>query len=220
MKRLLIADAHAVFCELIASRIAMAQQTFREIRWIARHDALESQLAEGSPDLILLGTNLSPNGISDPLQVIRQASLRVKKSIAVLVLDDKLMHGNLSIALDFKTHGYCLKTSSFEEIDESLTQITRGAQAFCPEASAFLELTSEGVAYRQEAIGAPFHALSPREYQTLILMANGRTTAQCASILGVKDSTVDNYKWRLMRKLNIRRSVDITLLAYREGLLT
>ena len=61
MKRLLVADAHTVFCELIASRIATAQKTFREIRWITQHGALKKQLAEGTPDIILLGTNFSPN---------------------------------------------------------------------------------------------------------------------------------------------------------------
>jgi DNA-binding NarL/FixJ family response regulator len=51
------------------------------------------------------------------------------------------------------------------------------------------------------------------------LIALGRSVRDCAHILELAQSTVDNHKSRLMKKLGLRKSQDLTRLAIREGLI-
>ena len=51
----------------------------------------------------------------------------------------------------------------------------------------------------------------------LRLIALGRSVRDCAHILDLARSTVDNHKSRLMKKLGLRKSQDLTRLAIREG---
>jgi len=60
--------------------------------------------------------------------------------------------------------------------------------------------------------GESGHRQGPRK-------ARGLTVRQCAQRLGVSESTVDNHKVRLMKKVRVHRSIDLIWLAIREGLL-
>ena len=55
--------------------------------------------------------------------------------------------------------------------------------------------------------------LSRREWQTLRLIAEGKTSAQIASALNVQRSTVDTYKKRIFEKLDVRSATEATSLA-------
>jgi DNA-binding NarL/FixJ family response regulator len=49
-------------------------------------------------------------------------------------------------------------------------------------------------------------------------LANGLSVKQCAQRMRLTESTVDNYKWRLMKRLEIHKAAELTRLAVREGL--
>ena len=52
----------------------------------------------------------------------------------------------------------------------------------------------------------------------LVHLAQGYSVKQCAKALGIGTSTAGNHKSRLMKKLNVHKTVDLTRLAIREGL--
>jgi DNA-binding NarL/FixJ family response regulator len=52
----------------------------------------------------------------------------------------------------------------------------------------------------------------------LINLAQGSSVKQCAKTLGIGTSTVGNHKSRLMKKLNVHKTVELVHLAMREGL--
>jgi DNA-binding NarL/FixJ family response regulator len=61
--------------------------------------------------------------------------------------------------------------------------------------------------------------LTKREVEVLRLLAEGRTVEQCAVSLNLAASTVNNHKSRIMKKLNVHRTVELALIAFREGLI-
>ena len=61
--------------------------------------------------------------------------------------------------------------------------------------------------------------LTLRERQVMRMLAEGKSVRQCADALGLAPSTIDNHKSRLMKKLSVHRSSQLTLLAIREGLI-
>ena len=61
--------------------------------------------------------------------------------------------------------------------------------------------------------------LSPRERQVLKLVVEGRTSKEIAAIVGVKPSSIDTYRSRVMTKLEIRDIPSHVRLAIRHGLI-
>ena len=61
--------------------------------------------------------------------------------------------------------------------------------------------------------------LSPRECQVLKLMVEGRTSKEIAVIVGVKPSSIDTYRSRVMAKLEINDIASLVRLAIRRGLI-
>jgi DNA-binding CsgD family transcriptional regulator len=50
-------------------------------------------------------------------------------------------------------------------------------------------------------------------------VAQGRTLKEMAELLGKSESTLDNQRTRLMRRLDVRKSADLTRLAVEAGLI-
>jgi two-component system response regulator NreC len=61
-------------------------------------------------------------------------------------------------------------------------------------------------------------ALSPRERQVLQLVAEGKTTKEIATVLGVSTKTAESHRTRLMRKLEIHDTAGLVRYAIRRGL--
>jgi DNA-binding CsgD family transcriptional regulator len=60
--------------------------------------------------------------------------------------------------------------------------------------------------------------LSTRERQVLKLVVEGRTSKEIALIAGVKPSSIDTYRSRIMAKLDIRDVPSLVRFAIRHGL--
>jgi len=60
--------------------------------------------------------------------------------------------------------------------------------------------------------------LTKRELEMWTLIAEGLTVPNCAKQLGIAKSTADNHKSSLMKKLDIHKSIDLTRLAIKTGI--
>jgi DNA-binding NarL/FixJ family response regulator len=63
-------------------------------------------------------------------------------------------------------------------------------------------------------------ALTNREREVMELLAQGNSVRDCARVMHLARSTIDNHKSRLMNKLRIHKAAELTQLAIREGLIT
>jgi len=65
---------------------------------------------------------------------------------------------------------------------------------------------------------SPLAHLSPRERQILQLVVEGESSAEIASALSLSRKTVETYRSRLMRKLDISDLPSLVKFAIRQGL--
>jgi DNA-binding CsgD family transcriptional regulator len=65
----------------------------------------------------------------------------------------------------------------------------------------------------------PLHKLSAREFQVLSLVLEGRTSKEIARIVGLKPSTIDTYRSRIMIKLQVSGVPALVRLAIRHGVI-
>jgi DNA-binding NarL/FixJ family response regulator len=65
---------------------------------------------------------------------------------------------------------------------------------------------------------APHELLSDREYQTLLLIASGKSISQIAEELSLGVSTVSTYRVRILDKMGMKNNAELTHYAIDRGL--
>jgi PAS domain S-box-containing protein len=97
------------------------------------------------------------------------------------------------------------------------------------EDSSFLGFLGSGVdiTERKRAIFTPdmdavrvVCALTERERQVLVLIADGRSTKEAASTLGISYKTADSHRSRILEKLGVHETASMVRYAIRAGLIS
>ena len=70
----------------------------------------------------------------------------------------------------------------------------------------------------EEAVRMVF-ALTERERQVLVLIADGRSTKEAAARLGISYKTADSHRSRILEKLGIHETASMVRYAIRAGLI-
>jgi DNA-binding NarL/FixJ family response regulator len=65
---------------------------------------------------------------------------------------------------------------------------------------------------------SPERALSDRELQVLTRLAMGWRSKELAAALALSSSTIDSHRRRILHKLGLRTTADLTRFAIRRGL--
>jgi len=152
------------------------------------------------------------NGV-DAIREITARTPEVKVLALSMYSDRRLVVGALAAGAS----GYVLKDCAFEEVIRAIHVVEEGSVYLCPQVmSIVIEAGLRGVSAGTDS---SIHGiLSPRERQTLQLIAEGKTTKETASILNVSVKTVESHRLRIMTKLNIHSIAGLTRYAVREGL--
>ena len=139
----------------------------------------------------------------------------------VLLLDARPYEGRVVDVLDEPKVSYVSRAAGPAILATAIdAALTFGERTIDPALQVRLRPTSAGFEFQQDA-GAPTVAgLSPRERQIMRMLALGRTVRECAQELQLAPCTVDNHKSRLMRKLGIHKTSELTCQAIRDGLIS
>ena len=111
--------------------------------------------------------------------------------------------------------GYITKRSAPEQLVKAILRLHQGGRYLSQEAAELLALR---VARGEEGRSALDH-LSNREVQVLRALALGRTNREIAETYHISVKTVDTYRQRLLKKLNLRNNADISRFAIQNGLI-
>lgn len=111
--------------------------------------------------------------------------------------------------------GYLVKNTAPDELVKAVHRLNAGRVYMSPEVSEELALQ------RIEDGGnlTPTEWLSDRELQTLTLIASGKTIREIAESLNLSPKTIETYRTRVIRKLNLRNNSDLTRFAIENNLL-
>jgi DNA-binding NarL/FixJ family response regulator len=108
--------------------------------------------------------------------------------------------------------GYVLKSQVASDLVHAMQQVSRGGIYLSPGVSrAVVD------AYRSKS-ERPSDPLSGRERQVLQLIAEGKSTKDVASLLGISVKTAESHRSRLMQKLDIHETASLVRYAVRRGL--
>jgi DNA-binding NarL/FixJ family response regulator len=175
----------------------------------------EAALAAPRPPASAFGLALVDLGLPDGsgVALVRRMAARHPAILPVVVtIYDDAAH--LFDAIAAGARGYLLKQEEPAMLADYLRRIGRGEPPLSP-AIAHAILAH----FRQPATAARDEAgLTPREAETLALLARGLTATEAAAELGLKPQTVASYVKVIYQKLGVGTRAEATREAIRRGL--
>jgi two-component system response regulator NreC len=164
-----------------------------------------------APDIVLMDISMPDlNGVDATQQIV---ALSPAPRVVALSghTDERAIVGVLRAGAS----GYVVKNAPAEELMLAIRTVAGGKVYLSPQiaGSVLDELRSTPAA---GVAGAT--PLSPREREVLQLMAEGKSTKQIASALGISKKTADNHRAHLMDKLKATSLADLIKYAICEGL--
>ncbi len=209
MITVLLADDHIVMRQGL--RALIDSQTDLEVVGEASngHEALEL-IQQKKPAVSVL--DLMMPGLSG-LEVTRQ----VWRISQVLILSMHADEAYVIEALRKGASGYVLKDATASELIQAIRIVASGQRylgtPFSEHAiSAYIQRVKTGSL-------EPYDTLTTREREILLLVAEGRNSAEIAQRLSISPRTVEAHRASLNRKLDIHSQADLIRLAMKKGLL-
>ena len=118
-------------------------------------------------------------------------------------------------AIESGAMGYVTKRSAPEQLVKAIRKVHAGSRFLTAEASESLALRIA----RGMDRGTPLDSLSMRELQVLRRLSKGFTNHEIAEAYHISVKTVDTYRLRLLRKLNLRNNADLSRFAIQHKLI-
>jgi DNA-binding NarL/FixJ family response regulator len=208
MKKILIVDDHEVVREGV-KKILDEQPgtvTFGEASTASEAIRLAH---EQDWDIAILDLSLGGKSGLEVLKELRQ----IRPQLLVLILS---MHSEEQYARRaFKAGaiGYITKDSPRAELVKAINKVIEGSVYVSPSLAEQLVINLGSGIDR-----APHESLSDREFEVMCLIASGKTVGEIADILSLSDRTISTYRARILEKMRMKTSAELTYYAIRNKL--
>jgi DNA-binding NarL/FixJ family response regulator len=164
---------------------------------------------EGEWDVVLMDVSMPDRNGIDALKLIRKEQPR----LPVLILSMYPEEQYAIRALKAGAAGYLTKQSAPDQLVTAIRQVASGKKYVS--ASLAMELADAIT----DDTDRPLHErLSDREYQTLCMIASGKTLTEIAEELNLSVKTVSVYRARLLEKMRLRNNAELTHYGLKFGL--
>ncbi|NWG05628.1 MAG: response regulator transcription factor [Chloroflexi bacterium] len=175
--------------------------------------------ASNGQEAIEMTQSLKPDVLVMDIMMPRMNGIQAAEKIRALKINTNILllsmyadEGFIHQALQSGVKGYVLKSSVSDELLWAVRAVASGKTYL---SSPISEIVVES-AMNPSPPGQnsnPISGLSPREKETLQLIAEGYTTPEIAKMLLISEKTVEKYRAGLMEKLNVRNLVGLVRAA-------
>lgn len=215
--RVLVVDDHSVVREGIRHvlRDAAVYDVVGEASTTAEAITAADRFA---PDVIVLDISMpGGSGLAAVPELLERAP---RARILMLSVHDDTEYVVESVRAG--AHGFLRKDSTPVELRSAIAAVHAGEQWYSPQlASALATALREEPARRAaERPARAVDVLTARELQILAQVADGATSREIGTRLGISTRTVEAHRDSLMRKLGIRTVAGLTRLAVEQGLVS
>ena len=210
MIRVLLADDH----DIVRAGLRRLVEDCGDMEVVAEAaDGQEAirQVQETSPEVAVV--DISMPGL-DGLEVVSRLRLSHPK-LPILILTMHEEEQYVVRAIGAGAMGYITKRSAPEQLVNAIRKVHSGGHYLSDSAA-------EALAVRI-AKGTPgrslLDSLSNREIQVLRRLAMGQTNREIAEVFNISTKTIDTYRFRLLKKLNLRNNAELSRFAIQNGLI-
>lgn len=205
----LLVDDHPVVREGLRALLER-QRAFRVVGMAADGSAAIGEVARLRPDVVVMGISMPGiNGIETARILTQRAP-----GTGVLMLT---MHSSPSIvrrAVEAGARGYLVKDAKVEEIFRAIRAVAGGGRYFGRD----LGPLANQAQLRVSAVSTSGDPLTATEKNILRLVAEGNSNPRIAALIGLSPRTVESYRLRLMKKLDLDNLPALVRYAIRHGI--
>ena len=209
MIRVLLADDH----DLVRTGMRRLLDDVAGIEVVAEATTGEEAVQlcrEHSPQVVLMDINMPGMGGLEATKKILQHNASIKVIVVTMSEDDVLAQTLLKAG----AAGYLTKGCLVNEIVHAMKEVIAQRRYITPQIATQLALAGT----RPDKSQSPFHELSERELQVMLMTLDGRKTHEISESLCLSPKTISTYRHRLFTKLGIQTDVELTRLAMKHGL--
>lgn len=197
MQKILIIDDHSTVRRGLASLVL-------ELGWTVQLEAgnlSEARQAISHPwTMAIMDLNLPDGDGMDWLRELRAGGDSRPVLVHSLVPESEAA----LMALRSKGNGFINKAQSPEELLCALRKVAAGGSYINADYAVEMALQASS-----GDMQAPHERLSEREYRVMCLLALGKTAGQIANEIGCSQNTISAYRARILKKLDLRTTMDI-----------
>ena len=209
MIKVLLADDHSI----VREGLRRVLEDCNEIKVIAEAADGESAFDEAmdkKPDVAVI--DISMPGMDGLEVVTRMTSYCPEIPVLILTMHDEEQY--VIRAIEAGAMGYVTKQSAPEQLVAAVKKINAGGRYLTEKASEALALR----VIRGNKDKSLTESLSMRELQVLRKLAIGNTNREIAISYNISVKTVDTYRARILKKLNIRNNTELSRYAIQNKL--
>lgn len=207
--RVLIADDHRIVRDGI--RALLEKQPDMQLVAEAENGREAVRLSKKlTPNVLVMDLTMPDlNGMEATRQVVKDSP-----SVRVLALSMHTDKRFIIGMLDAGAVGYLQKDCAFDELVTAVRAVAAGGTYLSPRIAG--QVLKERM--RPSASPSATIDLTPKEREVVQLIAEGKSTKEVASLLGISVKTAETHRQHLMTKLDVRSVAELTKFAIREGL--
>ena len=204
--RVVLADDHVLVRQGLKS--LLEREGFQVVAEASDGQEVVRLVESLQPDIAVVDIRMPIlNGLNAARELKRSCP---KTKVILLTQHDEDQY--VSEAIETGVMGYVLKNQIASDLLQAIQQVSRNHVYLSPGISrAVME------AYRTKS-GQPADRLTLREKQVLQLIAEGKSTKDVASLLGISVKTAETHRTRLMQKLDIHETASLVRYAVRQGI--
>jgi len=209
MKRILIVDDHEVVRDGV-KRIFDEQEPGMAVFGEASNGPEALRLVrEEAWDVVVLDLTLDDRSGLEVLKELKQ----IRPKIPVLILSMHSEEQYARRAFKAGAAGYTTKDSPRAELVKAVNRVIEGGRYISPAMAEKLIVDIE------RGSDKPVHeTLSDREFEVMRLIASGKTVGEIAELLSLSDKTISTYRARLLEKMRMKTSAELTHYALQNKL--
>ena len=205
--RIMLADDHSIVRQGL--RLLLEREGMQVVAEAA--DGREAvRLAQANtPDVAVLDLMMPLlNGLEAGREIIHSGAAK-----GAILLTMHTQEHQIATALRAGIRGYVLKTQAGEDLVHAIRDVFRGEMYLSPGVS---QVVVDGYLHGGLPAG---DTLAPRERQVLQLVAEGKTSKEIATLLGLTVKTAESYRAKLMEKLDLHETAALVRYAIRHGII-
>lgn len=210
MIKVLLADDHSI----VRAGLRRIVEESGEMEVVAEaadgREAID-QVNRHLPDVAVIDISMPD---LDGLEVVSQLrNFHPQLPILILTMHEEGQY--VVRAIEAGAMGYITKQSAPEQLVKAIRKVHAGSRYVTDAAAEALALQVARGAKGQ----SPLDSLSMRELQVLRRLAMGHTNREIARAYHISIKTVDTYRFRLLKKLNLRNNAELSRFAIQNHLI-
>ncbi len=168
------------------------------------------------PKLLIIDPKIDDQAVDQAVAMVREGFVE-----HVMVLDDRVHEGLVARLLAMPSVSYITRHAGLDVLHAAAIKVaTCSVRVFDPAIDYRIRRTPRGLRLEQHHDQPSVAALTAREREVMQLLARGNSIRDCAQQMHLAESTIDNHKARLMKKLQIHKAAELTYVAIRDGLIS